>query len=382
MSPIKTINIRIFNSFSDVETIWRSFEKTSDNYAFQNFDWLKHWHETIGITTKPCLVVVEYPAGKPVMILPLGLEKRYSVDCLVWLGGIVSDYLGPLLCTDFSQNFPFDFSQTVWPLITVRLPAYDAILFEKMPKLINGQTNPLVSLPCIPTPNNAYATHLDKSLDSFLKEKRSSKSIATEKRKHRRLREYGQIEFVLAQHSEQIHRFLGDMMTQKSRSYKEMGVANLFDDSQICTFFRNLSVDFCSNGFVHLSALTLDGRTIATLWGLVYKKRFYHLYPTYEKSELIKYAPGGLLMWHMFEWCMNNGVEIYDFTIGDESYKDQWSDQELFLYDCYQGRTILGVGYTGLFKMTGLLKYKIKHTPKLWKLAQEFRALLGNYRQR
>lgn len=87
MSPINTINILIYNSFYDVEAIWRSFEKTSDNYAFQNFDWLKHWHETIGITTKLCLVVVEYPVGKPVMILPLGLEKRYSVDCLVWLGG-------------------------------------------------------------------------------------------------------------------------------------------------------------------------------------------------------------------------------------------------------------------------------------------------------
>ncbi|SJM89502.1 conserved hypothetical protein [Crenothrix polyspora] len=382
MLSTETINTLIFNSFDEIETVWRSFEESSDNTAFQNFDWLKHWYDSVGVASgcRACLVVVEYPVGQPVMLLPLGIEKRQGVNCLVWLGGAVSDYHGPLLSPQLSENFTQDFFQKAWQAIQVSLPAYDAILFEKMPKDIGAQLNPFVSLSCIPTASNAHFTYLGTQFDGFLKAKRSSKSISTEKRKHRRLQEYGQVEFVIASDSKQIKRFLADMIAQKVRSYMEMGVANLFESKEVCDFFNVLSAQAIPLGFVHLSALMLDDRIIATHWGLVYKKRFYHLYPTYEQSELTKYAPGGLLMWHLFEWCIDNGIEIYDFTIGDEPYKDQWCDQELKLYDYYQGKTVLGLCYAWAFKTSRLLKRKIKHTPALWKVAQSVRAFLGKIR--
>ncbi len=314
------------------------------------------------------------------MILPLGIEKRHGVACLVWLGGVVSDYHGPLLSTDFSDNLAPDFFQRVWQDIQARLPSYDVILFEKMPKVIGGQINPFTLLPCIPTASNAHFTHLGTTFDGFLKEKRSSKSLSTEKRKHRRLQEYGQVEFVIARDPKLINSFLHTMIAQKVRSYMEMGVANLFDNEEICNFFNAISMQQAPAGLVHLSALKLNDRIIATHWGLVYKKRFYHLYPTYEQSELTKYAPGGLLMWNMFEWCIDNGIEIYDFTIGDEPYKDQWCDQELSLYDYYQGKTVSGLCYAWLFKTGRLLKRKIKHSPTLWKFAQNMRAFLGKIR--
>jgi CelD/BcsL family acetyltransferase involved in cellulose biosynthesis len=378
----QSINTVIFDSFNDIETTWRSFEEHSDNYAFQNFDWLKHWYGTIGLAAdcKACLVVVEYPVGRPVMILPLGVEKRQGVGCLVWLGGAVSDYHAPLLSVDFSEHISTDFFQMAWSVVKTQLPAHDAIIFEKMPMVIGKQNNPFVVLPCIPTASNAHFTYLSKPLDSFLKAKRSSKSIATEKRKHRRLQEHGLVEFVTAQSPAQIDRFLANMIAQKARSYLEMGVENLFESKEVCDFFNIISAHTCSTGFVHLSALMIDDRIIATHWGLVYKKRFYHLYPTYELSELTKYAPGGLLMWHLFEWCIDNDVDIYDFTIGDEPYKDQWCDQELNLYDHYQGVTALGVCYAWIFKTACVLKRKIKQTPVLWEAAQVLRTYLSKIR--
>jgi CelD/BcsL family acetyltransferase involved in cellulose biosynthesis len=84
---------------------------------------------------------------------------------------------------------------------------------------------------------------------------------------------------------------------------------------------------------VHFSALTLDDRILATLWGLVYKGRFYHLFPTYARGELTRYSPGNSLLRRVFEWCFANTVRIFDFTIGDEAYKYDWCDQELRLFD-------------------------------------------------
>lgn len=382
MSATEPLNTLIFDTFDSIEPVWRSFEESSDNTAFQSFDWLKHWYDNVGgvLNCQACLVVVECPVGKPIMLLPLGIEKRQGVACLIWLGGSVSDYHGPLLSAEFSEKYTPEFFQTMWQAMKVCLPVYDAILFEKMPQVIGRQANPFVSLPCIPTASNAHFTQLGTDFNGFLKAKRSSKSIGTEKRKHRRLQEQGNVEFVIASNPEQIKRFLHNMIAQKTRSYIEMGVANLFDSKEMCGFFNAISARCCPLGFVHLSALMLDDRIIATHWGLVYKKRFYHLYPTYEQSELTKFAPGGLLMWHLFEWCIANGVEVYDFTIGDEPYKDQWCDQELNLYDYYHGETTLGLLYAWLFKTSRLLKREIKHSPILWKFAQQARAFLSKVR--
>jgi CelD/BcsL family acetyltransferase involved in cellulose biosynthesis len=380
--PTESIHPLIYNSFDEIESVWRLFEGDSDNTAFQSFAWLKHWYDTVGAKAhcQACLVVVEYPAGVPVMILPLGIEKHYGIACLIWLGGAVSDYHGPLLSPGFTENLSADFFQRIWQQVKVSLPAYDTVLFEKMPADIGAQPNPFITLPCIPTASNAHFTHLGNDLNSFLKSKRSSKSLSTEKRKHRHLQEHGQIKFVIAQDSKQIKRFLADMIAQKVRSYMEMGATNLFESKEVCDFFSVISAQKNSLGFVHLSALMLDDRIIATHWGLVYKKRFYHLYPTYEQSELTKYAPGGLLMWHLFEWCIDNGIETYDFTIGDEAYKSQWCDQELSLYDYYQGNTALGLCYAWIFKNCRLLKRKIKRTPALWKLARTVRTFLSKIR--
>lgn len=379
MLSINTTNVVIFNSFNAIEIIWQRFEKTSDNYAFQQFNWLKHWYNTIGLAKnyQLCLTVIECPVGQPIMLLPLGIEQRNNVACLVWLGGKVSDYHAPLLQANITEHMSAEFFQTIWTKVKAQLPTYDAIIFEKMPATIAKQKNPWITLPCIPTASNAHFTHLTESLEHFLKTKRSSKSIATEKRKHRRLQEQGETKFVVAKTPEQISLFLDAMMQQKARSYQEMGVANLFSDQSVLDFFNTLSNDACPTGFVHLSALLLNDRIIASHWGVVYKHRFYHLYPTYEQSELTKYAPGGLLMWHLFDWCMTNNVEIYDFTIGDEPYKDQWCDQELALYDYYQGITLKGICYAEAIKFLHQAKRTIKQTPALWQMAQTVRAKLS-----
>lgn len=373
---LKTV---IFNSFADIESIWRSFEETGDNYAFQSFNFLKQWHDSVDIVTncQACLVVVKYPLDQPIMILPLGIEKRHGIRCLVWLGGEVADYHGPLLSPDYSKKLPAALFQQAWRIIQAQLPAFDSIVFEEMPQTIGGQLNPFVSLPCIPTASSAHFTDLGTDFNAFLTQKRSKKSLDTEKRKHKRLREFGQVEFVIATHSTQTKRFLADMISQKVRSYMEMGVSNLFASKEVCDFFAALSLQLYPSGMVHMSALTLDDRVIATHWGLVYKKRFYHLYPTYEQSELTRYAPGGLLMWKLFEWCIDNGIETYDFTIGDEAYKTQWCNHELNLYNYYHGTTVLGKTYTVFSVAYHRLKRKVKHTPKLWERVQTMRSWLA-----
>ena len=70
--------VNIFNEFnSDLCLIWRALEEECDHYVFQCYDWLSHWHQTIGINTKniqPCIAVVT-DNGIPVALFPFGIRK-------------------------------------------------------------------------------------------------------------------------------------------------------------------------------------------------------------------------------------------------------------------------------------------------------------------
>jgi hypothetical protein len=80
-------------------------------------------------------------------------------------------------------------------------------------------------------------------------------------------------------------------------------------------------------GSVHISCLQLNGRTLATHWGLVFKRRFYSLMSGYQAGEW-RYSVGRLLLENVVEWCISEKINVFDLTVGDESYKFDWTDNE------------------------------------------------------
>ena len=126
-----------------------------------------------------------------------------------------------------------------------------------------------------------------------------------------------------------------------------------------------MSTTYAKDKLVHLSALTLDDKILATHWGLVFNDRFYYLFPSYESNEYAKYSPGTLLLQHLFEWCIDNHLKVFDFTDGDEPYKFFWEDETVKLYDYFEAITIKGKLYILLLELKRIIKLKIKQSEKL-----------------
>lgn len=382
MTKDNNYKITVYHSFDDVESLWRSIEKTGDCFAFQTYDWLNNWYKFIGKFSRlePCIVVVESSEGQTLILLPLGIQRRRFVSCLVWLGGEITDYHGPLLNKDYSNNLltvPFD---QLWSDIRTRLPPHSAVDFQKQPEFISKQKNPFVCLQCTPHSSSAHFTKLFGPIDSFIKSKRSSRWYQGLRRKQRRLQDLGELEFIVASKGKDIDRLLPEMISQKAMSYKEMGVVNIFDNQEYIDFFYHMTRRYNDNSFVILFALTLNDQTLATHWGLLYKKRLYHLFPTYVHNELARYSPGTILFRNVFEWGIEHGIEISDFTVGDEPYKYDWRDEELRLYDHLKATTPLGLLYVAPRKLLRLCKRRIKQTPMLFSIAKDIRKRMAPLR--
>ena len=86
-------------------------------------------------------------------------------------------------------------------------------------------------------------------------------------------------------------------------------------------------------------------------------------------------------MQHMFDWCLSNGVQIFDFTVGDEPYKKTWCDEKLNLYNSFEGTTFLGSFYIWLLKTQWGVKRRIKQSPGLFKAASRLRKLVSDLKR-
>ncbi|MDH3715736.1 MAG: GNAT family N-acetyltransferase [Gammaproteobacteria bacterium] len=374
-----TYHVTIFEAFDDAKSSWQVLEQHGDGYAFQTWAWSRNWFELVGKNRgiRPCIALVDDETG-PLMLLPLAIEPRRLHNALVWLGDELADYHGPVLGKGWAaSDAARDFSAT-WRDVCTALPSHDLVSFEKQPATIGEQPNPFVHLAALPTrphPAQAYFATLGESLDEFLRSRRKARSLQSDRRKERKLAEHGRLEFVVAETPAQIAPLLKAMIEQKTRSYAALGVANLFDEPGCVEFITKMTVDHPDA--VRLFGLTLDDEPIATLWGPVSRGRYYHLFPTYAHNELMTYSPGNILLKHAFGWCIDNGINTYDFTVGDEDYKQHWCQHQLRLFDADLGVTLRGKVFALLNRTRTGLKRFVKESPALFAVAKRARSLLG-----
>lgn len=374
--------ISVQRDFAEIEACWKTFENEADCYAFQHFAWVEIWHRCVGAAEgiTPLFVWVEEPRSGPLMLLPLGLRKRRFLSRLVWLGGRLADYLGPVIAKNCEARLTREGFLALWQKIEAALPRFDVLHLERQPAAIGEQRNPFLHLPHARHPSiSAYSTALRAPFEDFTCRNRSPKSASTERRKERRLAEQGKLGFVVAD-PDNFETLLEVNMAEKSRQYRGLGVPDLFTSPGYCEFLRTLSRQERSSGFVRLFALLLDDTPLATHWGLVYRDRFYHLLPAYARTALTRYSPGAFLLRHMVRWAIEHGLRVYDFTIGDEPYKREWSDSELPLYDCVQGRSLRGHLAALAGRAGRTLKRAVKRHPSLAQAGKAMRARLRSPR--
>ena len=378
------IQMQLYHSFTAAREHWLAFEAEADHYAFQRYVWLHSWYETVGRSegVQPCIVKITHAEAGTLMVLPLGIIRRLSMRCLAWMGGDLSDYLGPLLCREFERHIDSTQFAWLWAHLTTLLPPHDAVLLERQPALIGNQANPFVSLPCQCHPSRAHQVRLQGGFEDFLAKTRSAKTLSTERRKRRKLAALGPVEFLVPQTPADIERVLQALLRQKSEAYQQLGVRDLFADTRWREFIRRLSEHHIQDGFVRLMALTVNGKIVATHWGVLHKHRFYYLLPAYERGDVVGLSPGNALLHEMLRWCFDNGVSMCDFTVGDEGYKAHWSDVDMRLFEhttavSPRARLLLLAP-----RITRSLKTIVKSNPRLLSGVLKLRATSGSVLRR
>jgi CelD/BcsL family acetyltransferase involved in cellulose biosynthesis len=346
----------------DFEAFWPRSNHLGEArcWAFQCANILEVWCDTIGAgrETQVLFVAVIDALNRPLALFPLGIERRLGVRILTFLDGGVSDYNAPVLFVG-SREWDAEIVRTVWRGLLKILPPFDIAVLEKIPEHVGDLPNPLMHLAMRPYLTCGYAANLSESWESFAATRLPHRQDS--RRQRRRLSELGAIKFEVATTAEEYTTFLDAMIRQKSRRYIETRRADGFERPGYRAFFAETTRRLYQDQLIHLSALKLDDTIIAAHWGYVVGARFYYLMPSYESGEFRRYSTGRILLEHLLEGCFAQGLEVFDFGIGNEEYKAEYCDRVITLH---------------------ATEIPITHVGRAWSLARGTKRRLGNTRIR
>src|SRR5581483_7850814 len=273
--------------------------------------------------------------GRLLFLMALAVEPGRIVRRLVWHASGVCDYNAPLLAPEFARavgkdRFPALFARVRDALRRSGL-RFDAVVLEKMPETLGAQPNPFMALATTLNPSGAYLTRLGRDWDSFYLEKRSSATRRRDRTKRKRLGDIGEVRYVVPAGTDEIVSSMTTLIEQKSRAFARMGVPNLFARPGYREFFLDYATGDETRAIAHVSRLDVGDCRAALNFALMFRGRYYHVLASYDGGEVAKFGPGAAHLHELMRHAIEHGCTEFDFTIGDEPYKRDWSDTELAL---------------------------------------------------
>jgi CelD/BcsL family acetyltransferase involved in cellulose biosynthesis len=229
--------------------------------------------------------------------------------------------------------------------------------------------------------NDAYLTTLSGDWESYYASKRSSSTRKTDRKKRKRLAENGDIQFITASDDGDIERTVDALIEQKAKAYAKLGVADMFNRPGYRDFFLNLARDPHGRRLAHVSHFDVGAVTAAANYGLIFGGRYYYILAGYDDGELARHGPGSFQLHDLLRYAIERNLRQFDFTIGDEPYKREWSDTETRLFDHVAPVTWRGWLAAGPIIALRLVKRRIKRNPTAWSLVRKLRASLGSLRR-
>ena len=379
------LGIVIHDNLEAAESEWRRFEDIADCTAFQSFDWLATWHRHIGRPdgVRPVIVVGSYADGETAFILPLAIARKRGIKRLCWFGQEQCDYNAPLLARDFSQRVAPERFLAAWRDLRDQMQRdprlrHDWIELEKMPQMVGAQVNPFLSLDVTANASGAHLTQLGDDWEKFYFAKRSSATRRRDRAKRRHMSEYGEIRFVTATEIDDARRTLETLIDQKHRAFARRGIRDILRGRDCAnSFSTSLQIRKSAIGFTSAASksATPGRRRISRYCSAIAITTCWRATKTTPRCRIT--GPARCICASCSRMRSSFGIRRFDFTIGDEPYKDEWSDTSVKLYDHSAAATWRGWPVSATSAARRRLKRFVKQTPSLWKLVSRLRATVG-----
>jgi CelD/BcsL family acetyltransferase involved in cellulose biosynthesis len=268
----------------------------------------------------------------------------------------------------------------LWDQVLGALPRADLARFDRIPASMGGHPHPLLAGRAQRALADSHAVDLPDAWETLYRDRCSSRNRAANRRKLRRMAREGEVVFEVADTPGARLDLLPTALELKSAGYARLGVEDLFAHPGRRAMLEELARQ--PDSPLHISALRVGGVVRATHVGALYGDILSYLFPGYARDELAAQSPGAELCRRVLAWACERGVRRFDFTLGDEPYKDRWCDRVEAQYTVTLPRTRRGRVLEQAWTAKGETLRALKASDALYPRLLALRSWWGHARER
>lgn len=334
----------------------------------QHPDWLEAWASSVNPDLFAACLFDQ--AGRVVFAIPLEVVESRGQKLARFVGGSHANGNFPIIGRDGATIPPSAVDSLIHAIRQAR-PDVDLLALERMAAELDGISNPLARSGMQQSPNVALAASLDGGFESVLQRasKRKAKRFRAQQKKFDELG--GAFRHVAASEDD-IDNVLTAYFLMKAERLKAMGVENTFAEERTQAFFRHLFKSGLQTGDFYVTSLTVAGKVRAVTGHSRCGGRVICEFAGITSDEISPLSPGDHLFYMNIETACSEGLEVFDFSTGDEPYKRSWCDTEQHQIDLFVPLTARGKLLTQWLVAKSTLKGTIKSSP-LWPLLKRLR---------
>jgi CelD/BcsL family acetyltransferase involved in cellulose biosynthesis len=305
---------------------WERLNSENCGSAFQSWNWASAFWKAHGHEFTLCSPVI-FAGDSVVGIFPLMIRN----GIVRLLGEPYADYNGPLCLP-----------QQALPVLNAALSALLDAPFRWTESVFNNlpEDSPLIQ--CLALPEWPMRGHSQVVFQYSCPAARDNGSNIFERlarkeslRRHEnRLRRQGSLCFRHIEDRQEIQGHLYEFFAQLATRQVLSGGRAKFLDAASRAMMRALVEELDPVHELRFSALELDGRAIAYHFGLQRAGKFIWYAPSFD-ANYWNDSPGEVLLRNLFQYVQKEKLSEFDFTIGDEAYKDRFANHVRKTWSAY-----------------------------------------------
>ncbi|MDC7743963.1 GNAT family N-acetyltransferase [Rhizobium binxianense] len=376
------IDIEVFDTMQPLEEEWRALEHDNLQSLHQSYEWCAAW---VNAFQRPLAILKGTYGGQAAFILPVEIVKSRGLTVAKFIAADHSNINTGLFSEGFAETGgtidPHDFADRLQRALKGRA---DLLLLQNIPLEWRGRQSPLAGLPMVRNQNHAYQLPFLSTFEETLKQLNAKNRRKKFRVQSKRLEAAGGFEYVTPETSEEQHRLLDMFFRLKSVRFASLGLPDVFADKETRAFLHGL-IDKQDDGRryfgLQMHVLRLKGgqeERIAAISGI--SRKGDHIicqFGAIDEELVPDTSPGEFLYWQTISGLHGKGIALFDFGLGDQTYKRSWAPVETAHYDVVLPVSPFGVAAGAAHRIVTRGKAHIKARPKLYKFAQSIRARIG-----
>lgn len=338
-----TASIRPVFPDTDFENLLAGLHGT----VFQSAHWLQSWACVwLSGEVEGFWLSVRDEEQRVLLAMPLIRRRMGAVLLLEGMDLGVSDYNAPLLSPDLPGNIPF---AALWKTIRSALPKADLLRLHRMPALVGGLKNPLLSHP-LATQNrlSAWPVALPQDWDAYLA-RLSSRTRDSLGKKMRRFARMPGARHRIAQSSAEALALMDELEVMQAQRISAKGLPYALNDGNIRRFYRHLAERYVAEGRVLVCALEAEEGPVAVNFAVQHQTSMTYLRLANKMGAWHPFSLGILVTCDAMRESMARGCGLFDFAMGDYAYKKKFGAEPVTLHDLVLPLSLRGVPKAALF---------------------------------